>query len=109
MSLPPISQFCFIKVVFKGVYMSQTCFPDESNQNDSYPVQLFVVSCQCDKVSFTITRLYRCTILHPDAIFESRNCLQKQNNLYKSNVTGIREFESLTQMGHNQTYNVYSE
>ena len=29
---PCIPQFCYIKVGFKGVYMSRTCFPDGSKR-----------------------------------------------------------------------------
>ena len=32
--IPCIPQFCYIKVGFKGVYISQTCFPDEPARSD---------------------------------------------------------------------------
>ena len=32
--IPPIPQFCCIKVGFKGVYITRTCFHDEVNAHD---------------------------------------------------------------------------
>ena len=43
--IPCIPQFCYIKVGFKGVYISRTCFPDDIVQFrelNPYPFFFFI-------------------------------------------------------------------
>ena len=44
--IPCIPQFCYIKVGFKGVYITWTCFPDEYGHSSTY-MYLTLLSYVC--------------------------------------------------------------